>query len=107
MARVEGDREGCEVGGVGCAERDDGVFTQPVGSKSKGWRWRGRGRGQGTGPLWETEWGLLAEFSVHPPGDLQSLLKRCDNIHPRGGSYRNAPRAKLGHDPNVRQQVNA
>lgn len=67
----------------------------------------GGGGGRVTGPLWETEWGLLAEFSVHPPGDLQSLLKRCDNIHPRGGSYRNAPRAKLGHDPNVRQQVNA
>lgn len=93
------------MGGVGYTERENGVFTQPVGSKSKGRRWRRGGRV--TGPLWETEWGLLAEFSMHPPRDLQSLLKRRDNIHPHGGSYRNAPRAKLGHDPNVRQQVNA
>ena len=35
---------GCEVGGVGYTERENGVFTQPVGSKSKGRRWRRGGR---------------------------------------------------------------
>ena len=67
----------------------------------------GGGWGPGDGAAMGNGVGSPCRVQHHLPRDLQSLLKKHDNTHPREGLYRNAPGAELGHDPDVRQQVNA